>query len=120
MYSVAASCVASVVGLGFIFNNGRGGNGYAAATAPITLNWWLTLQIGNQYIQIPYDDDYEEEVCIQPMDSFHGEPVPDDDELFESYVTQVAAGMRPKRKEEVIIEEKIPESTEKFEIDFLE
>ncbi|PIO60926.1 hypothetical protein TELCIR_17567 [Teladorsagia circumcincta] len=38
---------------------------------------------GTQYTQMPYDDDYEEEECIQPMDSFHGEPVPDDDELFE-------------------------------------
>ncbi|PIO71929.1 hypothetical protein TELCIR_06160 [Teladorsagia circumcincta] len=66
-----------------------------------------------QYTQMPYDDDYEEEECIQPMDSFHGEPVPDDDELFE-----VAAGIKPKRKEEVIVEERIPESTEKFEIDF--
>ncbi|VDM52772.1 unnamed protein product, partial [Angiostrongylus costaricensis] len=31
---------------------------------------------------------------------------------------QVAAGLKPKRKEEVIVEERIPESTEKFEIDF--
>uniref|UniRef100_A0A0N4VT62 SAP domain-containing protein n=1 Tax=Haemonchus placei TaxID=6290 RepID=A0A0N4VT62_HAEPC len=38
---------------------------------------------GTQYTQMPYDEDYEEEECIQPMDSFHGEPVPDDDELFE-------------------------------------
>ncbi|KAK5972385.1 SPRY domain protein [Trichostrongylus colubriformis] len=66
-----------------------------------------------QYTQMPYDDDYEEEECVQPMDSFHGEPVPDDDDLFE-----VAAGLKPKRKEEVIIEERIPESTEEFEIDF--
>ncbi|KAJ1358949.1 hypothetical protein KIN20_017534 [Parelaphostrongylus tenuis] len=73
----------------------------------------LREEKGNQYIQIPYDDDYEEEICIQPIDSFHGEPVPDDDELFE-----VAAGLKPKRKEEVIVEERIPESTEKFEIDF--
>ncbi|XGW27851.1 hypothetical protein V3C99_008002 [Haemonchus contortus] len=68
---------------------------------------------GTQYTQMPYDEDYEEEECIQPMDSFHGEPVPDDDELFE-----VAAGLKPKRKEEVIVEERIPECTEKFEIDF--
>lgn len=38
---------------------------------------------GTQYGQMPYDDDYEVEECVQPMDSFHGEPVPDDDELFE-------------------------------------
>uniref|UniRef100_A0A0K0DKC3 SPRY domain-containing protein n=1 Tax=Angiostrongylus cantonensis TaxID=6313 RepID=A0A0K0DKC3_ANGCA len=31
---------------------------------------------------------------------------------------EVAAGLKPKRKEEVIVEERIPESTEKFEIDF--
>ncbi|PIO67741.1 hypothetical protein TELCIR_10498 [Teladorsagia circumcincta] len=31
---------------------------------------------------------------------------------------EVAAGIKPKRKEEVIVEERIPESTEKFEIDF--
>ncbi|KAK6024915.1 hypothetical protein OSTOST_09199, partial [Ostertagia ostertagi] len=73
----------------------------------------LGKEQGAQYTQMPYDDDYEEEECIQPMDSFHGEPVPDDDELFE-----VAAGIKPKRKEEVIVEERIPESTEKFEIDF--
>ncbi|KAL6740128.1 hypothetical protein Aduo_013514 [Ancylostoma duodenale] len=67
----------------------------------------------SQYSQMPYDEEYEEEECIQPMDSFHGEPVPDDDDLFE-----VAAGIKPKRKEEVIIEEKVPTSTEQFEIDF--
>ncbi|EYB85460.1 hypothetical protein Y032_0297g1722 [Ancylostoma ceylanicum] len=67
----------------------------------------------SQYSQMPYDEEYEEEECVQPMDSFHGEPVPDDDDLFE-----VAAGIKPKRKEEVIIEEKVPTSTEQFEIDF--
>ncbi|ETN72159.1 hypothetical protein NECAME_19001 [Necator americanus] len=67
----------------------------------------------SQYSQMPYDEEYEEEECIQPMDSFHGEPVPDDDDLFE-----VAAGIKPKRKEEVIAEEKVPTSTEQFEIDF--
>ncbi|RCN50452.1 SPRY domain protein [Ancylostoma caninum] len=69
----------------------------------------------SQYSQMPYDEEYEEEECVQPMDSFHGEPVPDDDDLFE-----VAAGIKPKRKEEVIIEEKVPTSTEQFEIDFCE
>ncbi|KHJ91699.1 SPRY domain protein, partial [Oesophagostomum dentatum] len=68
----------------------------------------------SQYSQMPYDEEYEEEECVQPMDSFHGEPVPDDDDLFE-----VAAGIKPKRKEEVVIvEEKVPTSTEEFEIDF--
>lgn len=73
----------------------------------------LGAREGTQYGQMPYDDDYEVEECVQPMDSFHGEPVPDDDELFE-----VAAGIKPKRKEEVIIEEPVSVSTEKFEIDF--
>ncbi|VDN25446.1 unnamed protein product, partial [Cylicostephanus goldi] len=64
--------------------------------------------------KMPYDEEYEEEEVIQPMDSFHGEPVPDDDDLFE-----VAAGIKPKRKDEVVIvEEKVPVSTEEFEIDF--
>ncbi|CAJ0604124.1 unnamed protein product [Cylicocyclus nassatus] len=68
----------------------------------------------SQYSQMPYDEEYEEEEVVQPMDSFHGEPVPDDDDLFE-----VAAGIKPKRKDEVvIIEEKVPVSTEEFEIDF--
>ncbi|VDL80164.1 unnamed protein product [Nippostrongylus brasiliensis] len=68
---------------------------------------------GTQYKQMPYDEDYEEEEVVQPIDSFHGEPVPDDDELFE-----VAAGLKPKRKDEVVIEERISTCTDKFEIDF--